>query len=348
MTTTMTRSMTAPRSDEHFFRPDHDSEPVFIVGMGRSGTTMLRLMLHRHPDLAVLSETSFGALVWERRWGFPMVDPIEPYQTRLLNSFVRRLHSEDMEDLQIDWGEYRRKVLAGPNSLNRFLRILGEMWAQELGKTRWAEKTPTHVHYLPVFRKMWPKMTAINAVRDPRAVAASWIKTGFSRVSDPVAVAVEWRRSVRAAETAASGGAAVLTVRYEDLVEQPEAVLRKVCAHSSLDYEDQLLEFHEAADESAPHLQWMQNLNQPLSTGNVDKWKEQLSTEEIFYIEVVAGSALEEYGYEAVSDAAELQRVRAQAGRLERAYSQSVRADMRPLREMVSVDVDAYRGLLEE
>ncbi|MEA2506374.1 MAG: hypothetical protein QOH48_992 [Actinomycetota bacterium] len=344
MTSTMTRAITAPRSDEHFFRPDHDSDPVFIVGMGRSGTTMLRLLLHRHRDLAVLSETSFGAFVWERRCGFPMVDPIEPYRTRLLNSFVRRLHSEDMEDLQLDWGEYRRKVLAGPNSLNRFLRILGEMWAQELGKTRWGEKTPTHVHYLPTFHKMWPKMTALNTVRDPRAVAASWIKTGFSKVPDPVAVAVEWRRSVRAAETAARK-AAVLTVRYEDLVEQPESVLRKVCAHSSLKYEDELLEFHEATDKSAPHLQWMQNLNQSLSTGNVDKWKEQLSTEEVFYIEFVAGSALEEYGYEAVSDPTELQRARAQAGRLERAYSQSV---MRPLREMVSVDVEAYRGLLED
>ena len=68
----------------------------------------------------------------------------------------------------------------------------------------------------------------------------------------------------------------------------------------------------------------------------------------VFYIEVVAGSALEEYGYEAVSDPRELQQARAQAGRLERAYSQSVKADMRPLREMVSVDVDAYRGLLED
>jgi hypothetical protein len=222
------------------------------------------------------------------------------------------------------------------------------MWAEQLGKTRWAEKTPTYVHYLPVFHKMWPGMTAINAVRDPRAVAASWIKTGFSKVSEPVAVAVEWRRSVRAAETAARQGTALLTVRYEDLVEQPETVLRKVCAHSSLRYEDELLEFHEAADESAPHLQWMQNLDQPLSTGNVDKWKEQLSAEEVFYIEVVAGSALEQYGYKSVSDPTELQQVRAQAGRLERAYSQSVKADMRPLREMVSVDVEAYRGLLED
>jgi hypothetical protein len=145
-----------------------------------------------------------------------------------------------------------------------------------------------------------------------------------------------------------SKGAAVFTVRYEDLVEQPEAVLRRVCEHSSLNYEDELLEFHEGADESAPHLQWMQNLNQPLSTRNVDKWKEQLSSDEIFYIEVVAGSALEEYGYEALSDLNKLQEARVQAGRLERAYSQSVKADMRPLREMVSVDVDAYRGLLED
>ena len=344
----MTRSITAPRADEHFFRPDHDSEPVFIVGMGRSGTTMLRLMLHRHPDLAVLSETSFATILWERRWGFPMVDPIEPYRTRLLNSFVRRLHSEDMEDLQIDWGEYRRRVLDGPNSINRFLRILGEMWAEKLGKTRWAEKTPTHVYYLTLFQKMWPQMTAINCVRDPRAVAASWIKTGFSKVSDPVAVAVEWRRSVRAAENATSAGASVLTARYEDLVQEPEAVLREVCAHSSLKYDDSLLEFHEAAGESAPHLQWMQNLDRPLSTSSVDKWRQQLTEDEVFYIEVVAGSALEEYGYEAVSDPKELARARVQAGRLERAYSQSVKADMRPMREMVSVDVDAYRGLLED
>jgi hypothetical protein len=340
--------MTAPRSDEHFFRPDHDSEPLFIVGMGRSGTTMLRLMLHGHPDLAVLSETSFAVVVWERRWGFPMVDPVEPYRTRLLNSFVRRLHSEDMEDLKIDWGIYRDRVLDGPNSINRFLRILGEIWAEELGKSRWGEKTPTHVYYLDLFRKMWPKMTAINVIRDPRAVAASWIKAGFARVSDPVAVAVEWRRSVRAAESALAAGAPVLTARYEDLVQDAQGVLRDVCAHTGLSYQEDLADFHQEAGEHAPHLQWMGNLNKPLSTGSVEKWRDQLSSEEVFYIEVVAGTALEKYGYEAVTPKAELERARFQAGRLERAYTQSVKADMRPMREMVSVDVDAYRGLLEE
>jgi hypothetical protein len=344
----MSSSVTAPRSDEHFFRPDHDSQPVFIVGMGRSGTTMLRLMLHRHRELAVLSETSFAARVWERRWGFPMVDPAEPYRSRLLNSFIRQLHAADMEDLEVDWGDYRRRVLDGPNSLNRFLSALGEMWSERLRKSRWGEKTPTHVYYLDLLYKMWPQMTVVNVVRDPRAVSASWIKSDFSNVSDPVAVAVEWRRSVRAGEQAAKAGVPVFTVLYEDLVQNPKKVLVDICDHCRLEYDDDLVEFHDTAGRHAPHLQWMKNLGQPLNQDSVAKWRSQLSDDEIFFIEVVAGGALEQYGYEAIGERGALKRAWEQRARLERAYSQSTKADMRPLRSRISVDVDAYRGLLED
>jgi len=97
-----------PVYEHHFFEPNYDSEPVFVVGLGRSGTTMLRLMLHGHPSIAMLSETWFGPRVWERRWAFPMYSSVEPFQSRLLNVFIGLLQKHS--DFPIDFEEYRNRV----------------------------------------------------------------------------------------------------------------------------------------------------------------------------------------------------------------------------------------------
>jgi hypothetical protein len=277
-----------------------------------------------------------------------MVDPVEPFRTRLLNSFIRQLHSEDLEDLDIDWAEYRRRVTEGPPSLTRFLAALGELWAEKHGKSRWGEKTPTHVYYLELFKSMFPKMKVVNAVRDPRAVAASWLNTKITQVSDPAAVALEWRRSILAAERAGQNSdVPVITVRYEDLVADPERELRSICDFTSLSYDGSMLDFHEDAENHAPQQQWMASLERPLHDENVHRWRDELEKDDVLLLEALVLQALERYGYEMTSSESKVRRLREVAQRVERAYVQSAGADMRPMREMLPIDVEAYRGLLE-
>lgn len=332
--------------DVDLFEPDPLARPVFVVGMGRSGTTMMRLMLDRHPALAVLSETSFGARVWERRWGFRLVAQDRDLREEFLDGWIDSLQCADMENQGTDWNAYRTKVLAREPSLSCFLSVLGEMRAEQTGKVRWGEKTPTHVYYLRTLDRMWPGMLAVNLVRDPRAVAASWMSAGFSRTADPLAVALEWRRNVRLAEEAALQGVSVLTVRYEDLVENPGSTLAQVCAHTGLGFTDDLINFHESASKAAPPHAWLQKLSSPLHATPSNTWRGRLSEEDVLYVEVLTHSLMEQYSYAPISPQRSLQEMVRHATRIESAHSGSLAADMRPIADSVPVDEKTYAIVL--
>lgn len=106
--------MIVPRYDHHFAGIDESCAPVFVVGAPRSGTTLMRLLLNAHPELAMLSETFWGTRVWDRRWAFPMSLQLEPFRSRLLDTFIGLLADDRRGDFPLDFSEYRRRVEAGP------------------------------------------------------------------------------------------------------------------------------------------------------------------------------------------------------------------------------------------
>lgn len=342
-----------PQFDHHFFAPHPDERPVFVVGLGRSGTTMLRLMLHRGPDLAMLSETWFGPRVWERRWSHPIVDPVEPFRSRLLDTFVELLGKHD--DFPIDFDAYRRRVLAAPADLAELLVQLGRVWAEREGKPRWGEKTPVHLDHVEVLGRMFPGATFCVLVRDPRDVSASLVDAPFAASTDPVSFAVAWRRAQERLDALTEGQAErhladdgidahVLRVRYEDLVDDPEHQLRRICAAAGLAWDPAMVAFHEAAAGYAPEQPWMSGVHRPVNRSSVQRWRTDLAEGQVRAIEAVAAAAMGRLGYErsgAASDAdvelAEALWVGAAAEREER---------QRPYRDHVAMQRGAYRDLL--
>lgn len=149
--------MLPPLYDNHFLRPDASAHPLFVVGLPRSGTTMLRLMLHRHPDVAMLSETWFATRVWDCRWGFPMREQAEPFHSRLLDEFIALVSGGGRDDFPLDFVDYRSRVLAGPPHLTSFLSVLGDMWAEWERAVRWGEKSPIRLRYIEVLTAMFPR-----------------------------------------------------------------------------------------------------------------------------------------------------------------------------------------------
>ena len=295
-----------PQHDHHFFTPHPDERPVFVVGLGRSGTTMLRLMLHRGPDLAMLSETWFGPRVWERRWSHPVVDPVEPFRRRLLDVYVDLLRKHD--DFPIDFDEYRRRVLDAPADLAEFLVQLGRLWAEREDKPRWGEKTPVHLDHVEVLGRMFPGATVCVMVRDPRDVSSSLVQAPFAESTDPVAFAVAWRRSVERLERLAGGrphhhmldegvDAHVVRVRYEDLVDHPEHELRRICDVAELTWDPRMVAFHESAGY-APDQSWMSGVHRPVNRSSVERWRTDLTDAQVRAVEAVAGTAMDRLGYE--------------------------------------------------
>jgi hypothetical protein len=97
----------------------------------------------------------------------------------------------------------------------------------------------------------------------------------------------------------------VLTIRYEDFLGDQEQTLRKVCQFFEIDYLPEMLDVTrspEAKQISQMSALWASNCFAPISA-NVDKFKQQLTLEEIAIIETLALEYMNLYGYELMTDA---------------------------------------------
>ena len=219
---------------------------LFVVGCGRSGTTLLRAMLDAHPRVAVPPESYFVV---------PMLRDADRYGppgalcTEALLADLARFASFG------EWG-LEPGVLAErwahrpPRTVGDALTDAYRTYAAVRGKDRWADKTPFHVLQMDLISQAIPAARFVHLVRDPRDVAPSIVRAPFGPDRLPDA-ALYWRRHAgRGRELAAElGPDRVITVRYEDLVADPEPVLGRICALLDVDYDPAMLRYHERADE---------------------------------------------------------------------------------------------------
>lgn len=175
--------------------------------------------------------------------------------------------------------------------------LLGS-WARERGKSRWGEKTPNHTLLWPTIRAGFPDMQVIHLVRDGRDVALSFRATPFG----PKHIyyqARRWVEYVSAADQAgeALGAGAFLALRYEDLVEQPEPELRRLCDFLGEAFSPAMLTFYRTENGYPTDRRNEANLRKPLLPDNTEKWRTRLSARELRIFEAVAGHLLDRHGY---------------------------------------------------
>lgn len=239
--------------------------PVFLVGSERSGSTMLRLMLDHHPEVAFQSEFEFCVELVSDSGAFP---EIETYRNWLA-----------LDRIFLDSGFHIDPSLGFRELANSFL--IQKM--QQDGKSR----VGATVHrYFDRLLQVWPDARFIHLVRDPRDVARSTIPMGFA--GNVWAGAARWVE----AEMTWSRLRERLTedrfveLRYEELVRAPEAELRRLCAFLGVSYDSRMLEYSEHSSYGSP------------DPAVAERWRVQLSERDIGLIEAQVGSLMEDRGYE--------------------------------------------------
>lgn len=276
--------------------------PFFIVGNDRSGTTMLRLVLDRSAEAAIPPESMF-LLDFEpvRRKG-ALEDPAAAA------AFVREVWSHPKVRL---W-----KLVIPPPEVPAGLthaeayRFAVEApfraYARAQGKQRFGDKTPAYLHAIDELLTVWPLARVVVLVRDARDVALSVTTMPFGP-NNAYAAAQWWARGIRRGlEAELRHPEQVLTLRYEDLVTDPEARVQEVCDHLGLGYNSEML----AIERSDPtkivedQAAWFAQVSAGITAAGVGKWQTQMSEEDQRVIAAVAGPELRELGYE-VEDSAE-------------------------------------------
>lgn len=277
-----------------------DGPPFFIVGHPRSGTTLLRFMLSSHPRLTVPDETGFVP--------FLRVDPARALTVGETTAVVSRIAR-----LNVEWDGMVEDIATFHAALRppTLRSLLNALFCQKIGPhgaVRWGDKTPLYVQYLPRIRAIWPDAKVIHVVRDGRDAALSALhKWGGERgYMDMTYLLRNWVRNVQTGRTQGELlGSDYLELRYETLVREPNATLRRVCAFLGEAFVPAMLDFDKLAREVGGGVDGHVEVQRPLSVVSIGRWEREMGVFDRKLAECIAGPLLAELGY-APTDAAPL------------------------------------------
>lgn len=237
--------------------PPEAMEPIFVMGRQHSGNTMLATVLGNVPS--VLGLTGEGGF-FEDVPGFDALPPTERAER-----VARRIRDDGARDLlrkpeiPFDasvWQEItpalKDAALRGAGAVE--LYGLGMQRVLELlGSARWVQKATSYIFLVDEVLEAFPRARLIFLVRNPYDLAASTARrNGSSRHT--ARLVIGWNRGVaRALRLQAARPERLMVLRYEDLVQDSEASIRRVCAFCALPFDAAYLDVPHVNKSETPY-----------------------------------------------------------------------------------------------
>lgn len=275
-----------------------DFEPVFIVGIGRSGTSLLQSMLNAHPEISFIPETHYFRkyLINNKR------------KERIENSGPATFANRLIKDIHFSRAEIEPAFFLQPyiekseqfKLENSFVRLL-TLYSDKKNAQIIGDKDPRNIDFLYELHQYFPKAFLINIIRDPRDVVLSRTKATWSSHRPywihALIYNAQYRRGRIKARTLK--GNRYIEIKYESLIKDPAKELTSLCNKIKVPYNPQMLNFRESSKElvSNTELSWKKETLGPLLTNNYEKWKKGLSPWQVIVIERINSLTFRIEGY---------------------------------------------------
>jgi hypothetical protein len=277
--------------------------PIFVVGVGRSGTTLLSAMMSAHSRLSCGPETHFfrrlaevdaRALCAAATWPGPAADFIRSITH---TGFVTDARKPLTEKYRLDPGSIEKYLRGKEPTMANVLGSVTEQFMIAKGKARWIEKTPGHILYLREIRSYFPQSPIVRIVRDPRDVSLSLMKVPWG-VQSFIEGILFWEQLDRQSRAFFGDDARCYTLRFEDLVTSPVETLEKLCGFLGETFEPGMLDTSATGAEiNARNVPWKAKVSEAVDGRRVGAWRSEISRDENCLAEAVLGDRLLAYGY---------------------------------------------------
>ena len=283
----------------------------FIVGRGRSGTTLVSRILNAHPEIAVAPEALF-VMNLERRYRTVSWDDA------MIRRFSADLWREDrLRRWQLDPESLQRDLLTSGGSRG-FARLCGEVYAanaRALGRNKvrlLGDKNPHYSLFVDRLATLFPRARFLHVVRDYRDNIGSYMSVPFD-LSSITALASRWKgynRKILAASISCRDR--YFRVRFEDLLDEPEAQLDDICRFLGVSFHPEMLDFRGGGAVSG--LDWHKKLSTPLDPGQIGKWRDRIPRHKLRQVEAVCAPLGRRFGYHPTCQSSPVDRILATPG----------------------------------
>ncbi len=272
--------------------------PVFIIGVPRSGTTLLRYMINSSEAVYVPGESHFIPRFFGRNpRGSLSRDDVDRITRAMRDDYPLFLRKWQGPELTGEW-LWRHMAEPTPSAL---LDAVYSEYARQRGACRWGDKTPIYTNHMLLIDELFPDAQFVHLVRDARDVALSTDEKWGDRTHvDIYYAAINWSQRTRNVEVAAHllGESRVHTLRFEDLVADPPAELQRICRFLAIDYDQRMAQPHLLGRKELRRKSFSAKVRTPPDASNQSKWKGAMPTRDIRLVQEVAGDVLRRYGYE--------------------------------------------------
>ena len=265
--------------------------PIFIVGLSRSGTTLVRELFNGHDQINLPRGESHILPMLVNRFG-EHPDFADPgVRNNIVNTietsmFVELLNRKSM------FPDLKPLCRVSPDNWQSFLEKLFRSCAVDQDKTDacWGDKTPGYLAHMQMLKRICPDARFVHIVRDVRdrciSVHGRWGKNRFR-------AAHQWAAELEKADRFAGElGPDYLEIHYEELIQNPDTVLERVCAFLDLEYQEKMKQLKQ------PVQIWSDTSDQTvIVSGNTGKYKDRLNRRQLKRIEEIAYPTMVKKGY---------------------------------------------------
>lgn len=266
---------------------------IAIVGVGRSGTSLLMSMLNAHPEVAFPPEFHFINQHLARK----------PKAT--LEEAVARLQADArFARLEMDLDEVIRPFTNRQQlfSMPALYRQILQQYAARQNVSIIGDKAPKYVEFLPVIHQIFPDAKILHLIRDPRDVYLSRTKAAWSANRPDILQYLAYRAQYSLGRTHGPilFGKNYLEIQYESLLTEPELTLRRVAQHLQIPFLSQMLAFAQSAQElvAPDERAWKKETFGPLLTNNMNKWQRELTPGQTARIEAACAPVFADGRYQ--------------------------------------------------